>query len=73
MQIVARVLRPPEGGRKGVPSDAGVVALINKGENPGQRTAARETAEQLLREPAIQSVVLASLLAAEPVVEVYTR
>lgn len=31
------------------------------------------TAEQLLREPAIQSVVLASLLAAEPVVEVYTR
>ena len=53
-----------------MPPDAGVVALINKVENPARRTAARETAEQLLREPAIQSVVLPSLLAAEPVVEV---
>lgn len=56
-----------------MPLDAGVVALINKVENPARRTAARETAEQLLREPAIQSVVLPSLLAAEPVVEVCTR
>jgi probable selenium-dependent hydroxylase accessory protein YqeC len=72
-EIVARVLGHPEGGRKGVPSGARVVALINKVENPAQRTAARETAERLLREPAIQSVVLASLRATEPVVEVCTR
>ena len=72
-EIVARVLGHPEGGRKGVPPGARVVALINKVENPAQRTAARETAERLLREPAIQSVVLASLRAAEPVVEVCTR
>jgi molybdenum cofactor cytidylyltransferase len=72
-EIVARVLGHPEGGRKGVPPGARVVALINKVENPAQRTAARATAERLLREPAIQSVVLASLRAAEPVVEVCTR
>ena len=72
-EIVARVLVHPQGGRKDVPPSARVVALINKVENPAQRTAARETAERLLREPAIQSVVLASLRAAEPVVEVCTR
>jgi molybdenum cofactor cytidylyltransferase len=71
--IVARVLGHPQGGRKGVPPGARVVVLINKVENPSQRTAARESAERLLREPAIHSVVLASLRAAEPVIEVCTR
>jgi probable selenium-dependent hydroxylase accessory protein YqeC len=72
-EIVARVLAHPEGGRKGVPVSARVVALINKVESLPDRTPARETAERLLREPAIHSVVLASLRGEEPVLEVCTR
>ena len=72
-EIVARVLAHPEGGRKGVPVGARVVALINKVESLPDRTPARETAECLLREPAIHAVVLAALRGEEPVLEVYTR
>lgn len=72
-EIVARVLAHPEGGRKGVPVSARVVALINKVESLLDRTSARETAERLLREPAIQSVVLSMLRGPEPVLEVCTR
>jgi probable selenium-dependent hydroxylase accessory protein YqeC len=72
-EIVARVLVHPEGGRKGVPVSARVVALINKVETLPDRTPARETAERLLRDPAIHSVVLATLRGEEPVLEVCTR
>ena len=72
-EIVARVLAHPNGGRKGVPVGARVVALINKVESLPDRTPARETAELLLREPAIQSVVLTTLRGEEPVLEVYPR
>jgi molybdenum cofactor cytidylyltransferase len=71
--IVARVLAHPEGGRKGVPSGARVTILINKVEGPPDRTAARETAERLMREPAIHSVLLASVRGDQPVLEVLTR
>ncbi len=71
--IVARVLAHPDGGRKGVPPGARVVVLINKAETLPDRAPAREAAECLLREPAIHSVVLANLRAAEPVLEVCTR
>ena len=72
-EIVARVLAHPEGGRKGVPAGARIVVLINKVENLPDRTPARETAECLLREPAIHSVVLTALRGQEPVLEVCTR
>jgi probable selenium-dependent hydroxylase accessory protein YqeC len=72
-EIVARVLAHPEGGRKGVPVGARVIVLINKVESLPDRSPARETAERLLREPAIQSVVLTTLRGAEPALEVYTR
>jgi molybdenum cofactor cytidylyltransferase len=72
-QIVASVLAHPEGGRKGVPAGARVVVLVNKVESLPDRSPARETAERLLREPAIQSVVLATLRREEPVLEVCTR
>ena len=71
--IVARVLAHAEGGRKGVPAGARVVVLINKVDAIRDRAAARETAECLLREPAIHSVVLANLRAEEPVLEVCAR
>ena len=71
--IVARVLAHPQGGRKGVPGRARVVVLINKVEALPDRAPARETAERLLREPAIHSVVLASLRAEGMAPEVCAR
>lgn len=71
--IVARVLAHPRGGRKDVPAGARVVVLINKVESLPDRTPARETAERLLRDAAIHSVVLANLHGPEPVLEVFAR
>ena len=71
--IVARVLAHPQGGRKGVPPTARVVVLINKVEGLPDRAPAREAAERLLREPAIHSVVLATLRGEDPVLEVCAR
>ena len=71
--IVARVLAHPQGGRKGVPAGARVIVVINKVESLPDRAPARETAERLLREPAIHSVVLASLRAEGMALEVCAR
>ena len=71
--IVARVVAHREGGRKGVPAGARVVVLINKADRLADRAPARATAEHLLREPAIQSVLLTALRAEEPVIQAYTR
>jgi probable selenium-dependent hydroxylase accessory protein YqeC len=70
---VARVIGHPDGGRKGVPAGARVVVLINKIDRLADRTPAHETAERLLREPAIHSVLLATLREEEPVIEVCAR
>ena len=72
-EIVARVLAHLDGGRKGVPAGARVIVMINKVESLPDRTPARATAERLLREPAIHSVVLTSVRAEEPVLEICTR
>ena len=72
-EIVARVLTHPDGGLKNVPGRARVVVLINKAELLSNREPARETADRLLREPAIASVVLAAAGADKPVLEVCTR
>ena len=72
-EIVARVLAHPDGGRKGVPAGARVWVLINKVERLADRAPARETAERLLREPAIQSVLLTSLWGERPVLETFAR
>jgi molybdenum cofactor cytidylyltransferase len=72
-ELVARVLAHPEGGRKNVPAAARVVVLINKVDTLADRGPARETAERLLREPAIDSVVLGAASGDEPVLEVYAR
>jgi len=70
---VARVLAHPEGGRKNVPAKARVVVLINKVETLADGEPARETAARLLREPAIEAVVVAAASAAHPVLEVCRR
>ena len=72
-EIVARVLAHPDGGCKGVPAGARVVVLINKVESLPDRGPAHETAERLLRDPAIHAVVLAALRRDDPVLEMHTR
>ena len=72
-EIVARVLAHPDGGRKGVPTGTRVVVLINKVESLPDRKPAQETAERLLRDPAIHAVVLAVVRADDPVLEVCVR
>jgi probable selenium-dependent hydroxylase accessory protein YqeC len=72
-EIVARVLTHAGGGRKGVSIGARMAVMINKVERLPDRTPARETAERLLRDPAIRIVLLTELRGEEPVIEVYTR
>lgn len=71
--IVAQVIAHAQGGRKGVPEGARVAVVINKVETLADRGPARETAERLLRAPGIDRVVLASLRAEPPVLEVLSR
>src|SRR5262249_16313391 len=71
--MVARVLAHPEGGCKGVVPGARVCVMINKVESLADRTPAYETAERLLREPAIHSVLLTTLPGRDPVLEVCAR
>jgi molybdenum cofactor cytidylyltransferase len=71
--VVARVLAHREGGLKGVPAGARVVVVINKVESLPDREPARQTARLLLREPAIQSVLLTTLRGENPVLEVCSR
>ena len=72
-EIVAAVLAHPDGGRKNVPAGARVVVLINKVETLPDRKPARDTAERLLREPAVEAVVLAAAREDDPVLEVCSR
>ena len=72
-EIVAAVLAHPEGGRKGVPAGARVVVIINKVESLPDPKPAHETAERLLRDPAIHAVLLTALRRDDPVIERHTR
>jgi hypothetical protein len=56
-----------------VPAGARVIVVINKVERLPDRARARETAERLLREPGIASVVLAAVRGDDPVLEVCAR
>jgi probable selenium-dependent hydroxylase accessory protein YqeC len=72
-EIVARVLAHPAGGCKSVPAHARVVVMINKVDGLPDRAPAHDTAQRLLRDPAIHSVVLAAVRAEKPVLEVLAR
>ena len=72
-EVVARVLAHPEGGRKGVPPAARLIVLVNKVETLDDRAPARDTAERLLRELAIEAVLLTTLRENQPVLEVFAR
>ena len=72
-EVVARVLAHAEGGCKGVPPGARVVALINKVDLLAHRGPVAETAARLLREPRIEAVVLAAVKSDPPVLDIVTR
>ncbi|QSG02978.1 selenium cofactor biosynthesis protein YqeC [Natranaeroarchaeum sulfidigenes] len=70
-QDVARVLTSEAGGLKDVPEDATVVAVVNMVDDAEDYDTAREIAERVVAEPQIDAVALTSLIADEPVRELY--
>ncbi|RQH00013.1 selenium cofactor biosynthesis protein YqeC [Natrarchaeobius oligotrophus] len=68
---VARVLASDRGGLADVPDGATVVPLLNKVDEPDDRTIGREIATEVLeRAPRVPRVVLARMIDDDPVVEV---
>ncbi|WP_408958881.1 selenium cofactor biosynthesis protein YqeC [Natrinema sp. 74] len=68
---VARVLASERGGLKGIPDGATAVPLLNKVDDAERRAVAEEIGRELLeRAPAVERVVLARMIADEPVVDV---
>jgi len=68
---VARVLASDRGGHKGVPDGATVVPLLNKVDDAEMRDVAADIGRELLeRAPAVRQVVLARMVAEEPVIDV---
>ena len=72
-QGLARLLTHPEGGLKGVPEAARVVAFLNKAEGESRLAMGRTAAQLMLREPRLAQVAIATVRAAEPVREVWQR
>jgi molybdenum cofactor cytidylyltransferase len=73
-ETIVAVLGHPEGGLKNVPSQARVIPLLNKVEDPTRRAAAQAIAARLLDCERIDSVIIGAVQArAEPVLEVHRR
>jgi len=70
---VARLVGSSEGGLKGRPAGAEVRVLINQVDDAGRREAALDCAAHLLSASDVNSVVLTSLAAADPVDQVAGR
>jgi probable selenium-dependent hydroxylase accessory protein YqeC len=68
-EVVAGVIRHPEGITRGAPADARIVPVLNKVEDPRQLADARQVA-RLLIEAGFPRVVLARARCPDPVVEV---
>jgi molybdenum cofactor cytidylyltransferase len=72
-EMVAGVVAHAQGGLKGVPPSARVVALINKVEAGARLGVARQAAERLLAAPRIHSVVLGGTRREPPALETWGR
>jgi len=70
---LARLLVDPAGGLKGTPDRARIIPLLNKVESDRQWTAARQTAQIILRNERVERVVLGALRRAGSAVEVQSR
>ena len=67
---VATVLASPAGGLKGVPGGATAIPVVNKVDDEADADAARAIAGEILHRANVPRVVLARLIADDPVVEV---
>jgi len=72
VEMVAMVLSHPEGGLKGLPKQARVIPILNQMVEDRPLDEAREIAHLILRNQRIERVVIASLRASDPVLEVIT-
>ncbi|MGH2605816.1 MAG: selenium cofactor biosynthesis protein YqeC [Anaerolineales bacterium] len=70
---IAALLMSPIGGLKGIPGTAEARILLNKVDTDERWSSARAIAEQVLREPRVAAVALASVLQASPVAECWGR
>ncbi len=66
-EMMAAVLAHPQGGLKGVPSQARVVVLVNKVYAEQEVEAAKRLADLLLEVPRIEAVVIGAVRETEPV------
>ncbi|MCH8891013.1 MAG: putative selenium-dependent hydroxylase accessory protein YqeC [Myxococcales bacterium] len=62
---LARLITSPEGGLKGAASAGRTAVLINKVESASEFAIAREVAEQILRDSAVERVAVGALLGAK--------
>lgn len=69
--VVARVLLGPEGNTRGTPHGARVIALVNKADTRERTLRAHDLAAEL-RRWAVERVVVASLEAERPIVEIWS-
>jgi molybdenum cofactor cytidylyltransferase len=70
VEMVATVLSHPQGGLKGLPESARAIPILNQVVEDRPLGEAREIAHLILRNQRVEKVVIASLRAAEPVLEV---
>ncbi len=73
LQIIADVLTHPQGGLKGVPPQARVVALVNKVQTQAQVEIAEQLADLLLGNARIEAVAIGAVQGTDPVHLVVSR
>jgi len=72
VEMVATVLSHPQGGLKGLPEQARAIPILNQMAEDHPLDEAREIARLILRNKRVERVVIASLWAPQPVLEVIT-
>jgi molybdenum cofactor cytidylyltransferase len=74
VDTIAAVLGHPQGGLKNLPTQARVIPLLNKAENPARMATARNLATKLLAGERIDSVAIGSVqTAGRPILELQSR
>ncbi len=72
VEMVATVLSHPQGGLKGLPKQARVIPILNQMAEYRSLREARQIARLILRNERVERVIIASLRAPQPVLEVIT-
>ncbi len=73
VEMVATVLSHPHGGLKGLPEQARAIPILNHRSEDHPLDEARQIARLVLQNERIERVIIASLRAPEPVLEVITK